>query len=206
MELYCTPKSQYTTVKQSETLRTHVHVRPARYRNSHSYRILPTGPLVAIFQHSLPFLRSESFQTHVGAIHRQAISPLAHHNCTSAYNPSLTCTSPDDRMSSSSTVLTRVLLSRNFPIRTQSSSQKESVAKYTRPISRPDFTRANSSTHWAYISRSLKTQSHIHRNACPLLPAQQICLFTLLSANQAKAIQHCCVSKETPQRCTMPLL
>jgi hypothetical protein len=66
---------------------------------------------VAIFQHSLPFLQSESFQTHVGSIHRRAIGPLAHHNGTSAYSPSLTCTSPDDRMSSSSTVLTRVLLS-----------------------------------------------------------------------------------------------
>jgi hypothetical protein len=49
---------------------------------------------VAIFQHSLPFLQSESFQTHVGTIHRRAISPLAHHNGTSAYSPSLTCHLP----------------------------------------------------------------------------------------------------------------
>jgi hypothetical protein len=79
---------------------------------------------VAIFQHSLPFLQSESFHTHVGTIHRRAIGPLAFHNGTSAYSPSLACSSPDDRMSSSSTVLTRVLLSRNFPIRTQSSNLK----------------------------------------------------------------------------------
>jgi hypothetical protein len=98
-------KSQYTTVKtQSATLGTHVHVRPARSRNTNSYRILPTGPVVAIFQHSLPFLQSESFQTHVGTIHRPAIGPLAHHNGTSAYSPSLTCTNPDNRMSSSSAI------------------------------------------------------------------------------------------------------
>jgi hypothetical protein len=87
-------KSQYTTVKtQPATLRTHVHVRPVWSRNTHSYRILPTGPLVAIFQHSLSFLQSESFQTHVGTIHRRAIGPLAHHG-TSAYSPSLTCHLP----------------------------------------------------------------------------------------------------------------
>jgi hypothetical protein len=97
-------KSIHYSYTQSATLRTHVHVQPARYRNTHSYRILSTGPLVAIFQHSLPFLQSESFQTHVGAIHRRAIGPLAHHNGTSAYSPSLTCTSPDDRLSSPSTV------------------------------------------------------------------------------------------------------
>jgi hypothetical protein len=50
---------------------------------------------VAIFQHSLSFLQSESFQTHVGTIHRRAIGSLAHHNGTSAYSPSLTCHLPD---------------------------------------------------------------------------------------------------------------
>jgi hypothetical protein len=49
---------------------------------------------VAIFQHSLQFLQSESFQTHVGTIHRRAIGPIAHHNSTSVYSPSLTCHSP----------------------------------------------------------------------------------------------------------------
>jgi hypothetical protein len=49
---------------------------------------------VAISQHSLQFLQSESFQTHVGTIHRRAIGSLAHHNDTSAYNPSLTCHLP----------------------------------------------------------------------------------------------------------------
>jgi hypothetical protein len=88
-------RCQYTTVKtQPATLGTHVHVRPARSRNTHSYRILPTGPLVAIFQHSFQFLQSESFQTHVGTIHRRAIGPTAHHNSTSAYSLSLTCHLP----------------------------------------------------------------------------------------------------------------
>jgi hypothetical protein len=49
---------------------------------------------VTISQHSLPFLQSESFQTHVGTIHHRAIGPLAHHNSTSAYSPSLTCHLP----------------------------------------------------------------------------------------------------------------
>jgi hypothetical protein len=45
-------KSIHYSSTQSETLGTRVHVRPARSRNTHAYRILPTGPLVAIFQHS----------------------------------------------------------------------------------------------------------------------------------------------------------
>jgi hypothetical protein len=49
---------------------------------------------VAIFQHSLPLLQSESFQTRVGTIRRRAIGSLAHHNGTSAYSPSLTCHLP----------------------------------------------------------------------------------------------------------------
>jgi hypothetical protein len=49
---------------------------------------------VAIFQHSLQFLQSESFQTHVGTIHRRAIGAFAHHNGTSTYSPSLTCHLP----------------------------------------------------------------------------------------------------------------
>jgi hypothetical protein len=49
---------------------------------------------VEIFQHSLQFLQSESFQTHVGTIHRRAIDRIAHHNGTSAYSPSLTCHLP----------------------------------------------------------------------------------------------------------------
>jgi hypothetical protein len=40
---------------------------------------------VAIFQHSIPFLQAESFQTHVGTIHRRVIGPLVHHNSASAY-------------------------------------------------------------------------------------------------------------------------
>jgi len=50
------------------------------------------------------FQQNQQLSKHVGTIHRRAIGPLAHHNGTSAYSPSLTCTSPDDRMSSSSAV------------------------------------------------------------------------------------------------------
>jgi hypothetical protein len=87
-------KSQYTTVKHSRKLSEHMYTSsPHSTRNTNSYRILPTGPLVAIFHHSLPFLQSESFRTHVGTIHRRAIGSLAHHNSTSAYT-SLTCHLP----------------------------------------------------------------------------------------------------------------
>jgi hypothetical protein len=88
-------KSQYITVKHSRQLLEHTYTSdPHGLGNTNSYRILPTGPLVAIFHHSLPFFQSESFQTHVGKIHRRAIGPLAHHNGTSAYSPSLTCHLP----------------------------------------------------------------------------------------------------------------
>jgi hypothetical protein len=39
-----------------------------------------------------------------------------------------------------------------------------------------------------------------HRHACPLLRAQQCCLFTLLS------VKYCCVTKEVQQCCTIALL
>jgi hypothetical protein len=73
MELYCTPKVntlQLNTVGNSWNTSTrptctssehsHVHDRPVLPRNTHSYRILPTGPLVAIFQHSLPYTPGQS--------------------------------------------------------------------------------------------------------------------------------------------------
>jgi hypothetical protein len=101
MELYCTPKNQHTTVEHNQQLFEHTYT-------SNRYG-LGTLTQIEFFQHdllwqSLPFLQSESFQTHVGTIHRRAIGSLAHHNSTSTYSPSLTCTSPDDRLSSPSTV------------------------------------------------------------------------------------------------------
>jgi hypothetical protein len=95
-------KSQYTTVKHSRQL----------FEHTYTSDLYGTGTLTPIefFQQDLLWQSSNTrFQTHVGTIHRRAIGPLAHHNGTSAYSPSLTCTSPDDRMSSPSTVLTRVL-------------------------------------------------------------------------------------------------
>jgi hypothetical protein len=85
-------------------------------RNSSNTR---TRPTCTVSEHWLTFLQSESLQTHVGTIHRRAIGPLAHHNGTSAYSPSLTChlpapthkhvyprtiLKPHSRMSSPSTV------------------------------------------------------------------------------------------------------
>jgi hypothetical protein len=131
MEPYCTPKSQYITVKHSQQLFEHTYM-----SDPHG---LGTLTPIEFFQQDLLWQSSNTHShscshkasKHTRSICRRAIGPLAHHNGTSAYSPSLTCTSPDDRMSSSSMVLTRMLLSRNFPIWTQSSNQKESVAKYT---------------------------------------------------------------------------
>jgi hypothetical protein len=79
-------KSQYTTVKHSRKLFEHTYT-----SDPHGL-----GTLIPIefFQQDLLFLQSESFQTHVRTIHRRAISPLSHHNVTSAYSPSLTCHLP----------------------------------------------------------------------------------------------------------------
>jgi hypothetical protein len=51
-------KSIHYSQTQSATPGTHAHVRPARSRNTNSYRTPPTGPPAAILQHSLPFLQS----------------------------------------------------------------------------------------------------------------------------------------------------
>jgi hypothetical protein len=96
---------------------------------------------VATFQHSLPFLQSESFQIHVGTIHRRAIGPLAFRNGTSAYtpltrhlpSPTIECLHrPPHKLTCSS---------HNFRYELSLPTSKESAAKYTRPtrpISRPD--------------------------------------------------------------------
>jgi hypothetical protein len=102
-------KSQYTTVKHSQQLlRTHVHVRPIRSRNTHSYRILPTGPLVAIFQHSLPFLVRRLLNTrrdNPSSGYRSTCTPQRH---LGVYIINPPFTSPDDQMSSPSTVALRI--------------------------------------------------------------------------------------------------
>jgi hypothetical protein len=91
MELYCTPKSQHTTVKHSQKLFKHNGcIQSLRSQNTTPIEFFEQD-FLAIFQHELTFLQSESLQ---------AIGPLAHHNSTSA--PSLTCTSPDYRLSSPS--------------------------------------------------------------------------------------------------------
>jgi hypothetical protein len=98
-------KRQYTTVKHSQQLFEHTYTSDRRGLGTLiSIVFFRQDPLWESSITHFQFLQSESFQTQVGTIHRRAIVPLAHHNGTSAYSPSLTCTSPDDRMSSSSTV------------------------------------------------------------------------------------------------------
>jgi hypothetical protein len=138
-----------TTVKHSQQLFEHTYTSdPSRSRNTHSYRILPTGPLVATFQHSLQFLQSESFQTHVGTIHRRAVGPLALHNGISAYTsltrhlPALTIEClhrPPYKLTCSS---------HNFDTNLASQPQRSpqpNTHVRTRPISRPDCSIRRSS-------------------------------------------------------------
>jgi hypothetical protein len=97
-------KSQYTTVKHSRKLLEHTYT-----SDPHGL-----GTLIPIefFQQDLLWQPSNTHSNscsqeaskHTRSIRRRAIGPLARHNGTSAYSPSLTCTSPDNRMSSSSAV------------------------------------------------------------------------------------------------------
>jgi hypothetical protein len=97
-------KSKYTTVKHSRQLFEHAYTSdPHGLGTTH----------IEFFQQDLLWRSSnthshscshKAFKHTSGAIHRRAIGPLAHHNGTSAYSPSLTCTSPDNRMSSSSAI------------------------------------------------------------------------------------------------------
>jgi hypothetical protein len=110
MELYCTPKVN-TLQLNSRKLFEHTYT-----SDPHG---LGTLTPIEFFQQDLLWQSSNNHSNscshkaskHTRSIHRPAFGPLAHHNGTSSYSPSLTCTSPDDRMSSPSTVLTRVLLS-----------------------------------------------------------------------------------------------
>jgi hypothetical protein len=89
MELYCTPKSQHTTVKHSQQLFEHTYM-------SNLYGLRTLTP-IEFFQQDLLWQTSntnshscsQKVSKHVGTIHRRAIGPLAHHNITSAYSPSL---------------------------------------------------------------------------------------------------------------------
>jgi hypothetical protein len=125
MELYCTPKVntlQLNTVRNPSNTCTHLTCMVSEHSLQYNSS---TRPLVAIFQHSLPFLQSESFQTHVDPIHCQSIGPLAHHNGTFAYSPSLTCHLPAPTIKCLHRPRYKLTCSsRNFPIRTQSSNQK----------------------------------------------------------------------------------
>jgi hypothetical protein len=146
MELYCTPKSQHTTVKHSQQLFEHTYT-----SNLYGLVILT---LIEFFQQDLLWQSSnmnshscsQSLQTHVRTIYHPAIGPFAHHSSSSAYSPSLTAMinclhRPRYKLT---------CFYRNFPIRTQSSNQQESVAKrahtHTRLDSRDFQTRLTKST------------------------------------------------------------
>jgi hypothetical protein len=140
-------RSQYTTVKHSQKLFEHTYT-------SDPHGLGKLTP-IEFFQHdllwqSLPFLQSESFQTHVGTIHRRAIGPLALQNGTSAYTsltrhlpaPTIECLHrPPYKLTCSS---------HNFRYGLSLPTSKESAAKYTRPHPTDLQTRL-------YIRRSLKT-------------------------------------------------
>jgi hypothetical protein len=193
MELYCTPKVntlQLNTVVNSWNTRT----RPTRTvpRNTHSYRILPTGPPLAIFQHSLPFLQSESFQTHVGTIHRRAIGPLTHHSGTLAYTsltrhlpaPTIECLHrPRYKLACFSHAISRYELS----LPTKSSPQPNTHV-YTRTISRPDsqaclsLNNSQTSLSSLYQISPYVWHRHFHSNVSVYIVVLKR-LFTLLCWN-----------------------
>jgi hypothetical protein len=130
---------------------------------------------VAIFQHSLPFLQSESFQTHVGTIHRRAIGPLAHHNSASAYSPSL-CAAP-----------TIECLHRPRYKLTCSSRQSVALRITSNLYSFSDLTSPTSSFQIPFISLC-----HIHSNVSILIVVYATMLLVYIVIRK-----YCCVTKET---------
>jgi hypothetical protein len=94
MEHYCTPKSQYTTVKHSQQLFEHTYT-------SDLYGLGTLNP-IEFFQQDLLWQSSNihshscshKASKHTRSIRRRAIGPLAHHNGTSAHSPSLACHLP----------------------------------------------------------------------------------------------------------------
>jgi hypothetical protein len=128
---------------------------------------------VAIFHHSLPFLQSESFQTHVGTIHRRAIGPLAHHNGTSAYSPSLICHLPAPTIECLHRPPYKLMCSsHNFPKGVRSQIHV--------------CTRVNSNTHWSTNQSDPEdNEPRNHRNACLIVASITMLLITLLDDNEA---------------------
>jgi hypothetical protein len=133
MELYCTPKSQHTTVKHSLQLFEHTY-------RSNLYGLGTLTP-IEFFQQDLLWQSSntnshscsQKVSKHTSG---QSIIGLSVHLRTATapwrINPSLTPTidclhHPRYKLA---------CFSRNFPIRTQSSNQKESVAKHTHVCTR----------------------------------------------------------------------
>jgi hypothetical protein len=93
-ELYCTPKSQYTTVKHGQKL----------FEHTYTSDLYGPGALtpIGIFQQDLLWRSSNTHShscsqeasKHTRSIRHRAIGALAHHNGTSAHSPSLACHLP----------------------------------------------------------------------------------------------------------------
>jgi hypothetical protein len=112
-------KSQYTTVKHSRKLLEHMYTSD----------LYGTGTLIPIgfFQQDLLWQSSNTHShscsqkasKHIRSICRRAISPLAHHNGTSAHSPSLACHLPAPTIECLHRPPYKLTcFSRNFPIRT----------------------------------------------------------------------------------------
>jgi hypothetical protein len=135
-------KSQYTAVKHSQQLSEHTYT-----SDPHS---LGTLTPIEFFQQDLLWLSSNTHShscsqkasKHTRSISRRAIGPLAHHNGTLVYSPSLTCHLPAPmiechrpryKLACFSHAISRYELS----LPTKRSPQPNTHV-YTRTISRPD--------------------------------------------------------------------
>jgi hypothetical protein len=133
-------RSKKVNTLQLNTISHYPNTRRASTLSDVSHKTPSTRPLLVISQHELIFLQSESLQTQVLA------QPLR-----SSGTNSNSCSQEASKHS---------CFSRNFPILTQSSSQQESVAKYTRESTLGDF-----QTRIDYKSMKVRRQqSRDHRN------------------------------------------
>jgi hypothetical protein len=130
------PKTQHTTVQHNQPFSKHTSSTicdvPHKYPS--------TGPLPVISQHELTFLQSESLQPQV------RVQPLR-----SSDTNSHSCNQDASK---------HTCFSRNFLINTQSSNQKQSVAKHT-----PTSTLGDIQTRTDYKSIEVRRQQYRdHRN------------------------------------------
>jgi hypothetical protein len=132
MELHCTPKVntlQLNTVRNSSNTRT----RPTRTVSEH---LTPTEffhqDLLWRSSNTHSHSCSQKASKHTRSIRRRAIVSIAHHNGASAHSPSLACHLPAPTIECLHRPPYRLTcFSHCFPDTTQSSNQKESIARHT---------------------------------------------------------------------------